>query len=100
MTLKVCLVFLASIFFFFYFLYKLIGLDTKTHSLTRISFTQRCKICFLALEAPKRGHVLRLFAWDAPVVGLVDGFVVLPGRLVVHGEPLDGLGGQSLRRED
>lgn len=52
------------------------------------------------LEPPKRRHILGLSARDAPVVGLVYRLVVFPRRLVVHREPLDGLGGQRLRRKE
>lgn len=51
------------------------------------------------LETAEGGQVLGLLAGHAPVVGLVDGLVVLPGRLVVDGQPLHRLGGQCLRRE-
>lgn len=51
---------------------------------------------FSELETAEGGQVLGLLAGHAPVVGLVDGLVVLPGRLVVDGQPLDGLGGQCL----
>lgn len=51
---------------------------------------------FSELEAAEGGQVLGLLAGHAPVVGLMDGLVVLPGRLVVDGQPLDGLGGQRL----
>lgn len=49
-----------------------------------------------SLGAAEGGHVFGLFAGNTPVVGLVDGFVMFPGGFVVHGKPLDGLGGQSL----
>lgn len=55
-----------------------------------------------AARAPSLGHlevaqVQRLLAGDAPVVGLLAHFVVLQSRLVVHGQPLDGVGGQRLQ---
>lgn len=51
----------------------------------------------IRLEAAEGGHVLGLFAGDTPVIGLVDGFIMFPGRFVVNGKPLDGLSGQSLQ---
>lgn len=54
---------------------------------------------FLELETAEGRQVLGLLAGHAPVVGLVDGLVVLPGRLVVDGQPLDGLGGQRLNHK-
>lgn len=51
---------------------------------------------FPGLEAAEGGQVLGLLAGNTPVVGLVDGLVVLPGRLVVDRQPLHGLGGQRL----
>lgn len=51
------------------------------------------------LEAAESGQVLGLLAGHTPVVGLVDGLVVLPGRLVVDGQPLHGLGGQRLSHD-
>lgn len=33
----------------------------------------------LTLETTKCSHILGLFAWDAPVIGLVDRLVVFPG---------------------
>lgn len=54
---------------------------------------------FSQLETAEGRQVLGLLAGHAPVVGLVDGLVVLPGRLVVDGQPLDGLGGQRLNRK-
>lgn len=54
---------------------------------------------FSQLETAEGRQVLGLLAGHAPVVGLVDGLVVLQGRLVVDGQPLDGLGGQRLNRK-
>lgn len=55
-------------------------------------------LCFPSeLETAERRQVLGLLAGDAPVVGLVDRLVVFPGRFVVHGQSLDGLGGERLR---
>lgn len=54
-------------------------------------------LCFHSeLETAERRQVLGLLAGDTPVVGLVDCLVVFPGRLVVHGQSLDGLSGERL----
>lgn len=55
--------------------------------------------CYTHLETAKCRHVLWLFAGDTPVVGLVDGLVVFPGRLVVNRKSLDGLCGERLVEE-
>lgn len=55
--------------------------------------------CHWALETAKCCHVLGLFAWDTPVVGLMDRLVVFPGWFVVHREPLNGLSGECLTRD-
>lgn len=44
-------------------------------------------------------QIQRLFAGDAPVVGLLTDFVVLQSGFVVDGQPLDGVCGQSLEGE-
>lgn len=97
MALKLCSILLLSIQRNNNFL----PLHTHTHTpiqqpLFHFLLPDRSRV---HLETAKCGHVLRLFAGDAPVVGLVDRLVVFPGRLVVHGEPLDGLCGESLTED-
>lgn len=73
---------------------------TRTHARTpRFLSCAAASRPFSLLETAEGRQVLGLLAGHAPVVGLVDGLVVLPGRLVVDGQPLDGLGGQRLNRK-